>query len=586
MLTVATTGSALQPGELLLDLGCGVRPPRVRGRPPRCSRRGPRPGRHRAEGRARHVRRHGRGRRGRRAPPVPARCNGDATDLPFADGTFDHVIASEVLEHIADDAPRWPSWPGCSPGRHDGRHRAGVAGREGVLGAHRRVPRAVRGRRPRAHLLRARAVGRSCGPRACSRSRRTTPTPCTRPYWWLRCAVGPTNNDHPLVRAYRRLLEWDIVNGPRHRRDWPSGPSTPCSARSSWSTPKKPRMSHRCLPDVPGIVSPSDVVAHGRRDRRVAAARRDDPVVPRRPRRPVEPRRGGDGARRRRARSDAPSGPTNGSPRCSAPTARGTSTTSPTASSRTSSTPTCARTSPPACGTTGCCTSDDGFVETMWPVVERAIDFVLELQTPARRDHLGPPRRRHAVVVRAAHRFVVDLPLAALRDRARRAPRPRAPRLGAVRRPPGRRRSARSPRRSRRSTAGRWTGTTRCSPAWSAARRRRRSAGRAVRHVRDGRPGRALRATGRGSPSPRRASARWPTPSPATPTPRRVCSRGPGATATTTAATGPASSIPTASRSPTASARPTPAPRWCSPPTAHRGVTGIGAVPRPRPAPR
>jgi hypothetical protein len=28
------------------------------------------------------------------------------------------------------------------------------------------------------------------------------------------------------------------------------------------------------------------------------------------------------------------------------------------------------------------CTDDEGFVETMWPVVERAIDFVLDLQTP------------------------------------------------------------------------------------------------------------------------------------------------------------------------------------------------------------
>jgi hypothetical protein len=34
------------------------------------------------------------------------------------------------------------------------------------------------------------------------------------PYWWLRCAVGPTNDGNPAVRAYRRLLEWDIVSQP------------------------------------------------------------------------------------------------------------------------------------------------------------------------------------------------------------------------------------------------------------------------------------------------------------------------------------------------------------------------------------
>ena len=30
------------------------------------------------------------------------------------------------------------------------------------------------------------------------------------PYWWLKCAVGPTNDDHPLVRAYHQVLVWDI----------------------------------------------------------------------------------------------------------------------------------------------------------------------------------------------------------------------------------------------------------------------------------------------------------------------------------------------------------------------------------------
>ena len=34
------------------------------------------------------------------------------------------------------------------------------------------------------------------------------------PYWWLRCAVGPTNDQNPLVRAYTRLLEWDITSAP------------------------------------------------------------------------------------------------------------------------------------------------------------------------------------------------------------------------------------------------------------------------------------------------------------------------------------------------------------------------------------
>jgi hypothetical protein len=35
------------------------------------------------------------------------------------------------------------------------------------------------------------------------------------PYWWLKCAVGPTRDDHRLVRAYKRFLEWDITRQPR-----------------------------------------------------------------------------------------------------------------------------------------------------------------------------------------------------------------------------------------------------------------------------------------------------------------------------------------------------------------------------------
>jgi SAM-dependent methyltransferase len=31
------------------------------------------------------------------------------------------------------------------------------------------------------------------------------------PYWWLRCAVGVDRSDHPAVRAYHRLLVWDIT---------------------------------------------------------------------------------------------------------------------------------------------------------------------------------------------------------------------------------------------------------------------------------------------------------------------------------------------------------------------------------------
>jgi hypothetical protein len=34
------------------------------------------------------------------------------------------------------------------------------------------------------------------------------------PYWWLKCAVGVSNDGNPLVKAYHRLLVWDMVKQP------------------------------------------------------------------------------------------------------------------------------------------------------------------------------------------------------------------------------------------------------------------------------------------------------------------------------------------------------------------------------------
>ena len=146
--------------------------------------------------------------------------NGDATRLPFADGSFDRVIASEVMEHIDDDdaamaeltrvlrpggtiaitvpaaLPERICWKLSSDshapavvgghvriyGRHDLRHRMTAAGLD-VYGDHR------------SHALHS-------------------------PYWWLRCAIGPDRpiEDHRLVRLYHRFLTWDIVEAPRLTR--------------------------------------------------------------------------------------------------------------------------------------------------------------------------------------------------------------------------------------------------------------------------------------------------------------------------------------------------------------------------------
>jgi SAM-dependent methyltransferase len=133
----------------------------------------------------------------------------DALRLPFGSGTFDRVIAAEVLEHIPDDrtamaelsrvlktggtmavtVPRW--WPELltwalsdeyhnKPGGHIRIYRRSAlvqrlyqAGLEAYAAHH-------------AHALHA-------------------------PYWWLRAAVGVDDDDHAAVRLYHRILVWDIT---------------------------------------------------------------------------------------------------------------------------------------------------------------------------------------------------------------------------------------------------------------------------------------------------------------------------------------------------------------------------------------
>ncbi len=138
----------------------------------------------------------------------------DATRLPFPDGHFDRIIASEVLEHIPDDkaalgelirvlrpggtiAVTVPAWlPEKICWKLSDEYHAPF-----VPGGHVRIYTEDEVR----DLLAAAG---------------TEPTASHRthalhsPYWWLKCAVGPTNDDHPLVRAYHRLLVWDITKRP------------------------------------------------------------------------------------------------------------------------------------------------------------------------------------------------------------------------------------------------------------------------------------------------------------------------------------------------------------------------------------
>jgi SAM-dependent methyltransferase len=143
---------------------------------------------------------------------------GDALRLPFPDGTFDRIIASEVMEHIPDDAGAAAELarvlrpggtiavtvPSYVPEKvcwalSDDYHAPAVPGGHVRIYSREDI-RAVLagaglqlGRWHRTHALHS-------------------------PYWWLRCAVGPGRDDHPAVKLYHRALVWDIVKAPAATR--------------------------------------------------------------------------------------------------------------------------------------------------------------------------------------------------------------------------------------------------------------------------------------------------------------------------------------------------------------------------------
>ena len=137
---------------------------------------------------------------------------GDAWALPYPDGTFDCVIASEILEHVpADDAviaelirvlkvggqlavtvPRWLPEQVCwllSDDYHSNE------------GGHIRIYRA--------NQLRGKIAGSGMTFTHTHHSHALH-----SPFWWLKCAVGVDNSDHPAVAAYHKMLVWDIMRRP------------------------------------------------------------------------------------------------------------------------------------------------------------------------------------------------------------------------------------------------------------------------------------------------------------------------------------------------------------------------------------
>ncbi len=136
----------------------------------------------------------------------------NALRLPFADNTFDKIVCSEVLEHIADyhavlveiervlkpggdfvaSVPRfWPEWLcwafsdayHANEGGHLRIFKAGqLRAQIEQLGFAYRYQHW-------AHALHA-------------------------PFWWLKCLVWNTQEQSRLVKIYHRFLVWDLMDRP------------------------------------------------------------------------------------------------------------------------------------------------------------------------------------------------------------------------------------------------------------------------------------------------------------------------------------------------------------------------------------
>jgi len=141
---------------------------------------------------------------------------GSGHALPFPDASFDLVICAEVLEHVHDYRTVLAEIARVL--RPGGRLAVSVPryGPERICwwlsDAYHQVPGG------HVRIFEARVLERAIAAHGLRRIARHGAHALHVPYWWLCCLYWERRERHPLVRAWHRLLVWDLMRHPRLTR--------------------------------------------------------------------------------------------------------------------------------------------------------------------------------------------------------------------------------------------------------------------------------------------------------------------------------------------------------------------------------